>query len=160
MPMATPQAVMATASRIELTCSTSHTRKAASTPIVANGMTIRPPSCGFVWCAIHGVCSAIARPIPSSSGAISAPDLAQLLNSRAAMAATVRVAALADLHCTKTSHGAFQALFARIAESADMLVMAGDLTDYGLPEEAAVLVKELSTLRIPVAAVLGNHDCE
>ena len=76
------------------------------------------------------------------------------------MAATVRVAALADLHCTKTSQGAFQPLFARIAESADILVMAGDLTDYGLPEEATVLVKELSTLRIPVAAVLGNHDCE
>jgi len=38
--------------------------------------------------------------------------------------------------------------------------MAGDLTDYGLPDEAAVLVKELSALRIPAAAVLGNHDCE
>jgi Icc-related predicted phosphoesterase len=76
------------------------------------------------------------------------------------MAATVRVAALADLHCTKTSQGAFQPLFARIAESADILVMAGDLTDYGLPDEAAVLVKELSALRIPAAAVLGNHDCE
>src|SRR5438067_2569786 len=72
----------------------------------------------------------------------------------------VRVALLADLHCTKTSQGAFQPLFARIAESADILVMAGDLTDYGLPEEATVLVKELSMLRIPVAAVLGNHDCE
>ena len=76
------------------------------------------------------------------------------------MGATVRVAALADLHCTKTSQGAFQPLFARIAESADILVMAGDLTDYGLPEEAAVLVKELSALRIPAAAVLGNHDWE
>jgi len=76
------------------------------------------------------------------------------------MAAAVRLAALADLHCTKTSQGAFQALFTRIAESADILVIAGDLTDYGLPEEAAVLVKELSALRIPVAAVLGNHDVE
>jgi len=76
------------------------------------------------------------------------------------MAAVVRLAALADLHCTKTSQGAFQPLFARIAESADVLVIAGDLTDYGLPEEAAVLVKELSALRIPVAAVLGNHDLE
>ena len=70
------------------------------------------------------------------------------------MAATVRVAALADLHCTKTSQGAFQPLFARIAESADILMMAGDLTDYGLPEEASVLVKELSALRIPVAAIV------
>jgi len=72
----------------------------------------------------------------------------------------VRVAALADLHCTKTSQGAFQPLFARIAESADLLLLAGDLTDYGLPEEARVLAKELTTLRIPVAAVLGNHDVE
>jgi Icc-related predicted phosphoesterase len=72
----------------------------------------------------------------------------------------VRVAALADLHCTKNSQGAFQPLFARIAESADILVIAGDLTDYGLPEEAVVLVKEMTALRIPVAAVLGNHDLE
>ena len=72
----------------------------------------------------------------------------------------VRVAALADLHCTKTSQGAFQPLFARITESADLLLLAGDLTDYGLPEEARVLAKELTALRIPVAAVLGNHDVE
>jgi Icc-related predicted phosphoesterase len=72
----------------------------------------------------------------------------------------VRVAALADLHCTKTSQGAFQSLFAAVAEAADMVVIAGDLTDYGLPEEAAVLAKELTALRMPVAAVLGNHDLE
>ena len=72
----------------------------------------------------------------------------------------VRVAALADLHCTKTSHGAFQPLFARIADAADVLVIAGDLTDYGLPDEARVLSRELTTLRVPAAAVLGNHDVE
>ena len=72
----------------------------------------------------------------------------------------VRVAAIADLHCTKASHGAFQPLFARIAEAADLLLIAGDLTDYGLPEEARVLARELAGTRIPVAAVLGNHDVE
>jgi Icc-related predicted phosphoesterase len=72
----------------------------------------------------------------------------------------LRIAALADLHCTKTAQGAFQPLFARITESADIAVIAGDLTDYGLPEEAAVLAKELTALRIPVAAVMGNHDFE
>jgi Icc-related predicted phosphoesterase len=72
----------------------------------------------------------------------------------------VRVAALADLHCTKTSQGAFQSLFANIAEAADIVLIAGDLTDYGLPEEAAVLAKELTNLRMPIAAVLGNHDLE
>jgi 3',5'-cyclic AMP phosphodiesterase CpdA len=77
------------------------------------------------------------------------------------MAGTVvRVAALADLHCTKTSQGAFQPLFARVSEAADILVIAGDLTDYGLPDEAVVLARELTALRIPAAAVLGNHDLE
>jgi Icc-related predicted phosphoesterase len=72
----------------------------------------------------------------------------------------VRIAAMGDTHCTKTSHGAFQPLFARIAESADILLIAGDLTDYGLPDEARVLAKEMTTLRMPMAAVLGNHDLE
>ena len=72
----------------------------------------------------------------------------------------MRVAAIADLHCTKTSQGAFQSLFASVKAAADMLLIAGDLTDYGLPEEAQVLARELSALRIPVAAVLGNHDVE
>jgi Icc-related predicted phosphoesterase len=72
----------------------------------------------------------------------------------------IRVAALADLHCTRNSQGAFQKLFAAIAEAADVVVIAGDLTDYGLPEEARVLAKELGSLRLPLAAVLGNHDLE
>jgi len=72
----------------------------------------------------------------------------------------VRIAAIADLHCTKTSQGAFQPLFSRIAGAAEVLLLAGDLTDYGLPDEARVLVRELSVLRIPAAAVLGNHDAE
>lgn len=76
------------------------------------------------------------------------------------MTGSVRLAAIGDLHCTKTSQGAFQSLFSRIAEAADVLLIAGDLTDYGLPEEARVLARELAAIRIPVAAVLGNHDIE
>jgi Icc-related predicted phosphoesterase len=76
------------------------------------------------------------------------------------MAGVVRVAAVGDLHCTRTSQGVFQPLFSRIAESAEVLVIAGDLTDYGLPEEARVLAKELAAVRLPTAAVLGNHDFE
>src|SRR5919201_4868603 len=72
----------------------------------------------------------------------------------------VRVAALADLHCTRTSQGVFQALFARIGEAADVLLLAGDLTDYGLPDEARVLAKEVASLRVPIAAVFGKHDLE
>jgi Icc-related predicted phosphoesterase len=74
--------------------------------------------------------------------------------------ASVRVAAVGDLHCTKTSQGAFQRLFAQISESADILLLAGDLTDYGHPDEARVLARELAPLRLPMAAVLGNHDIE
>jgi Icc-related predicted phosphoesterase len=74
---------------------------------------------------------------------------------------TVRVAALADLHCTRASTGAFQSLFKNASESADVLLICGDLTDYGLPEEAQILARELkAAVKVPVIAVLGNHDFE
>src|SRR5262249_25094863 len=76
------------------------------------------------------------------------------------MADLVRIAAVGDLHCTKTAHGAFQPLFGRIADSADILLLAGDLTDGGLPDEAHVLAREVSAVRMPIVAVLGNHDVE
>ena len=73
----------------------------------------------------------------------------------------MRVAAVGDLHCTKTSQGAYQPLLAAASAGADVLLLCGDLTDYGLPDEARVLVRELSAaLRIPAVAVLGNHDYE
>ena len=73
----------------------------------------------------------------------------------------VRVAAVGDLHCKRTSQGMLQPLFAAINDSADILLLCGDLTDYGLPEEARVLAREIvPTLKIPVIAVLGNHDYE
>jgi Icc-related predicted phosphoesterase len=73
---------------------------------------------------------------------------------------SVRVAAIGDLHCGKTSQGAFQAIFSRLGEAADVLVLCGDLTDYGLAEEARILAKELASVKIPMVAVLGNHDFE
>ena len=74
----------------------------------------------------------------------------------------VRVAAVGDLHHSRTtSAGTLQPLFAQITEAADILVLCGDLTDYGMPEEARALARELtSTVKIPVLAVLGNHDYE
>jgi Icc-related predicted phosphoesterase len=73
-----------------------------------------------------------------------------------------RVAALGDLHATEASHGVFQPLFSQIAESADVMVLCGDLTDHGLIPQAQTLAKELSTAahKIPTVAVLGNHDYE
>src|SRR5215475_3079836 len=64
------------------------------------------------------------------------------------MARTLRVAAVGDLHCTKGSEGAFQPLFAKVGESADVFVLCGDLTDYGTAEEARVLAKELSGIKV------------
>ena len=73
----------------------------------------------------------------------------------------VRFAAVGDLHCKKDSAGHFRSLFAQAAEAADALLLCGDLTDYGLPEEARVLVDELAVAAsVPIVAVLGNHDYE
>ncbi|HYE98124.1 MAG TPA: metallophosphoesterase [Planctomycetota bacterium] len=73
----------------------------------------------------------------------------------------MRLAAVADLHCSRHAHGELQALFARMAEEADVLLLGGDLTDYGTPNEARLLAAELKAASArPVLAVLGNHDYE
>jgi Icc-related predicted phosphoesterase len=74
----------------------------------------------------------------------------------------VRIAALGDLHYGRTTPaGSLQPLFAQINDSADILALAGDLTDYGLVDEARAFVKELiPAVKIPIVAVLGNHDFE
>ncbi len=73
----------------------------------------------------------------------------------------VRVAALGDLHCNKNSRGTIRPLFENAGTFADVLVLCGDLTDYGLPDEARLLVDELAIVaKLPIVAVLGNHDFE
>jgi Icc-related predicted phosphoesterase len=74
----------------------------------------------------------------------------------------VRIAAIGDLHYSRTaSPGSLQLLFSQITESADILIICGDLTDYGLAEEARALAREITTaIKIPSVAVLGNHDYE
>ena len=73
----------------------------------------------------------------------------------------VRVAAISDVHCGVSGQGMYHDLFAEINEHADVLVICGDLTDYGLPDEARILAKELTNaIRIPTVGVLGNHDFE
>lgn len=74
---------------------------------------------------------------------------------------TIRIAAVGDLHYGKVPAGAYQPLFAALAGQADVLLLCGDLTDYGLPDEARALLRDLtSSLKIPIVAVLGNHDHE
>jgi Icc-related predicted phosphoesterase len=73
----------------------------------------------------------------------------------------VRVAAVADLHYPKTPPDLLQGLLSQASEQADVLLLGGDLTDYGRPEEARLLAKTLATYaRLPLLAVLGNHDYE
>ena len=73
----------------------------------------------------------------------------------------IRLAALGDLHCRKGSTGRLAAIFARAAEEADVLVLCGDLTDFGTEEEARLLAKELAGAgKMPMVGVLGNHDFE
>jgi Icc-related predicted phosphoesterase len=73
----------------------------------------------------------------------------------------MRLAAVGDLHVKKTSQGQLQPLLASVNDDADVLLLCGDLTDYGLKEEAVILAKELTAVvRIPIVAVLGNHDYE
>jgi Icc-related predicted phosphoesterase len=68
---------------------------------------------------------------------------------------------MGDIHVSRSSQGTFHALFAQISHTADVLLLCGDFTDYGLPDEARILARELtSSVNIPVIAVLGNHDYE
>jgi uncharacterized protein len=72
----------------------------------------------------------------------------------------MRIAATADLHFVPTSHGAVLDQLGRARDEADVLVIAGDLTNYGQPAEMETLLNSLVRLRVPTIAVLGNHDYE
>jgi Icc-related predicted phosphoesterase len=71
------------------------------------------------------------------------------------------LAAVGDLHTTRASQGKLQPMFAALHGRADVLLLCGDLTDSGVPEEARILAGELTkAVNIPKLAVLGNHDHE
>ena len=71
---------------------------------------------------------------------------------------TVRLAAAGDVHCHEANRERVRAAFAALDERADIVLLAGDLTTHGEPEQAAVLADACSELSVPVVAVLGNHD--
>jgi Icc-related predicted phosphoesterase len=74
---------------------------------------------------------------------------------------TVRVGAVADVHYGREAESRLRPLFEEAGRRVDVLLLAGDLTDYGLPEEAEPLARDLAeAVKVPVLAVLGNHDCE
>jgi Icc-related predicted phosphoesterase len=72
----------------------------------------------------------------------------------------LRVAAIGDLHVMEDHVAPYRELFAEIAAAADVLVLCGDLTNFGKTREAEILADDIRTCSIPVVGVLGNHDYE
>ena len=72
----------------------------------------------------------------------------------------LRVAAIGDLHVGENHHQPYRDLFSKISQEADVLVLCGDLTNYGRTPEAEILAEDLQACTIPVVGVLGNHDYE
>jgi uncharacterized protein len=73
--------------------------------------------------------------------------------------ARLRIAAAGDVHCgDATDRDALAAAFASAAERVDLILLAGDLTTHGEPEQAAVLADACRSVPVPVLTVLGNHD--
>ncbi|MFF8847326.1 metallophosphoesterase [Streptomyces sp. NPDC015127] len=70
----------------------------------------------------------------------------------------IRIAAVGDIHLGPDSRGALRPAFDTLGKSADILLLAGDLTRHGTVEEAEVVAGEVEGLPVPVVAVLGNHD--
>ncbi len=70
----------------------------------------------------------------------------------------IRIAAAGDIHASEATRERVEHAFATVAEQADVILLAGDLTTTGEPEQARVLADACRELEIPVFAVLGNHD--
>src|SRR5882724_6545248 len=72
----------------------------------------------------------------------------------------MRIAATADLHFSPQRYSALREQLNRVRDEADVFVVAGDLTNFGKPEEMEPLLNALVRFRLPVIVVLGNHDYE
>jgi Icc-related predicted phosphoesterase len=73
---------------------------------------------------------------------------------------TLRIAAIGDLHVQEDSVAPCRELFTEIAGTADVLILCGDLTNFGKTSEAEILAEDIRACGIPVLGVLGNHDYE
>jgi Icc-related predicted phosphoesterase len=72
----------------------------------------------------------------------------------------MRVAAIGDLHVTEDADAPYRELFTEISGAADVLLLCGDLTNFGREREAEILAEDIRSCTIPVLGVLGNHDYE
>jgi uncharacterized protein len=70
----------------------------------------------------------------------------------------VTIAAAGDVHASEATRSRIAESFAAIERQVDLVLLAGDLTTHGAPEQAEVLADACRDLRVPVCAVLGNHD--
>ena len=70
----------------------------------------------------------------------------------------IRIAAAGDVHASELTHDRIEESFRRVGSEADIVLLAGDLTAHGDPNQARVLAEACRDLGIPVCAVLGNHD--
>jgi Icc-related predicted phosphoesterase len=70
----------------------------------------------------------------------------------------IKVAAAGDIHCSEEERVRLQKAFAAADRQADIILLAGDLTTYGEPEQGAVLADVTRDVETPIFAVLGNHD--
>ena len=73
---------------------------------------------------------------------------------------SVTIAAIGDLHVSEDSVAPYRELFVEISDAADILILCGDLTNFGKTSEAEILAEDLRACDIPVVGVLGNHDFE
>jgi len=72
----------------------------------------------------------------------------------------MRVAAIGDLHVQESDDAPYRELFSEISNHADVLLLCGDLTNFGKTKEAEILADDIKSSTIPVLGVLGNHDHE
>jgi Icc-related predicted phosphoesterase len=84
--------------------------------------------------------------------------LRELISGQDPRVKTIRVAAAGDIHAGTGSGDRVREAFARAAEQADLILLAGDLTQHGQVDEVSVVADACRDLAIPVVAVLGNHD--
>src|ERR1044072_2134977 len=95
----------------------------------------------------------------SANGAFRKPSVISK-RTMPASSETMTVAAIGDLHVTEDSVAPYREVFAEISRVADVLVLCGDLTNFGRTSEAEILAEDIRTCAIPVLGVLGNHDSE
>src|SRR5260370_20703167 len=72
----------------------------------------------------------------------------------------MRIAALADLHFSPQRYDRIREPLGRVRDEADVLVLAGDLTNYGKKEEMESLLNALVRIRVPIVAALRYHQYE